>query len=237
MAREISIKSNNQNGIKPRDLRSNDDIQVRLQAEFGRLDFEGYTFDVKRGEAATGHTISNEQAGKLLLAFDLEEPWSCHQTYKVFDEQYAEIFARPEVDAYRIIVLSKIMELIEGRLDKIQNAPLAHYGLTKYVVLAALKKLISTDELGSKVCREPRVLFRGERLEGFLKLVDYLLLSAIIDLNHEVAQGQLADYKSELKSRNSVEKIIAELLRSYEKDRARGKADSVSARLAECGIR
>ena len=107
LAREISINSNNQNGIKPRDLRSNDTVQIRLQSEFEKLSSEGYSFDVKRGEEGSGNTISNEYAGKLLLAFDLDEPWSCHQTYKVFDEKYAEIFARPEVTAHRIIFLSK----------------------------------------------------------------------------------------------------------------------------------
>jgi hypothetical protein len=43
-------------------------------------------------------------------------------------------------------------------------------------------------------------------------------------------------YKSDLKSKNSVEKLTSELLRSYEKDKARGKADSIQERLAKCGI-
>jgi hypothetical protein len=113
LAREISINSNNQNGIKARDLRSNDVLQIRLKAEFENLKFQEYTFDVKRGEAGDDNTISNEYAGKLLLAFDLAEPWSCHQTSRVFDEKYNEIFGRPDVNAQRIIFLHKIMELIE----------------------------------------------------------------------------------------------------------------------------
>ena len=72
LAREISINSNNQNGIKPRDLRSNDAVQVRLQSEFEKLASEGYSFDVKRGEEGVGRIITNEFAGKLLLAFDLD---------------------------------------------------------------------------------------------------------------------------------------------------------------------
>jgi hypothetical protein len=49
-------------------------------------------------------------------------------------------------------------------------------------------------------------------------------------------QGALKDYKSDLKSKNSVEKVISELLRSYQKDKARGKADSITDRLEACGI-
>jgi hypothetical protein len=237
LAREISINSNNQNGIKPRDLRSNDAVQVRLQAEFEKLKNEGYSFDVKRGEEGEGNTISNEYAGKLLLAFDLDEPWSCHQTYKVFDEKYAEIFARPEVTAHRVIFLAKIMELVEKHLSKIKNTSLAHYGLTKYVLLATLKKLLASDPAGKRLCQEPALAFAEKRMECVLKLIDDLLTSIIIDFNHEIDQGQLSDYKSDLKSKNNVEKLNGELLRSYEKDKARGKADSIEKRLEACGIK
>jgi hypothetical protein len=236
LAREISINSNNQNGIKPRDLRSNDAVQVRLQAEFEKLKSEGYSFDVKRGEEGTGSTISNEYAGKLLLAFDLDEPWSCHQTYKVFDEKYAEIFARPEVTAQRIIFLAKVMSLIEDHLDKLKNPSFAHYGLTKYTILATIKKLLSSDPVGKTLCQKPEIAFNGKRIDCVLKLMNDLLTSVVIDLNHEMDQGALGDYKSDLKSKNSVEKIISELLRSYEKDRARGKADAIETRLKECGL-
>jgi hypothetical protein len=125
LAREISINGNNQNGIKPRDFRSNDSVRVRLQAEFEKLAFDGYSFEVKRGEEGSGKAISNEYAGKLLLAFDLNELWSCHQTYKVFDEKYAHIFARPEVSARRIIFLAEIMSLIEKYLPDVKNASFA----------------------------------------------------------------------------------------------------------------
>ena len=59
----------------------------------------------------------------------------------------------------------------------------------------------------------------------------------MIDLNHEMGTGeQLSDYKSDLKSKNSVEKVCGELLKSYEKDLARGKAESIGARLKACGL-
>jgi hypothetical protein len=70
-----------------------------------------------------------------------------------------------------------------------------------------------------------------------LKTIDDLLCSVIIDLNHEIDHGALSDYKSDLKSRNSVAKLISELLRSYEKDKVRGKADAIEARLQACGIK
>ena len=128
------------------------------------------------------------------------------------------------------------MNLVEKHLVEIKNASFARYGLTKYMLLATIKKLLTSDELGKRLCQSPIIAFKDKRMDCVLKLVDDLLTSIIIDLNHELSQGTLSDYKSDLKSKNSVEKLMSELLRSYEKDRARGKADSISVRLFACGI-
>jgi len=236
LAREISINSNNQNGIKARDLRSNDQLQVRLKQEFEELDFDGYSFDVKRGEEGDGRVISNEYAGKLLLAFDLDEPWSCHQSYKVFDEKYADIFARPEVNAHRILFLSQSMLLIDEALTHLKNRPFATYGLSRFFLLAALKKLFTNDPIGKKLCRTPSVAFDDDRLSCVLEVVADVLKSIVVDLNHDIDQGTFSDYKSDLKSKTSVETELAELLRSYEKDKVRGKVDVISDRLKKCGL-
>ena len=128
------------------------------------------------------------------------------------------------------------MSLVEKHLAEIKNASFGHYGLTKYTLLATVKKLLNSDPLGKRLCQSPTIAFKDKRIECILKLIDYLLTSIIIDLNHEIEQGALSDYKSDLKSKNSVEKFISDLLRSYEKDKARGKADSIEKRLEDCGI-
>jgi hypothetical protein len=94
---KITHRSNNQNAIKARDFKANDTIQVRLQNEF-RERFSGLIFyQVKRGEDSAGAitVIDNESAAKMLLSYDLMQPWSAHQTYKVFDETYRDIFHVP----------------------------------------------------------------------------------------------------------------------------------------------
>ena len=153
------------------------------------------------------------------------------------NEKYADVFARPEVSAPRIIFLAKVMELVETHLDKIKNKALGHYALTKYAILASVKRLLASDPVGLKLCQSPDIAFDGERLSCALKLIDDLLTSIIIDLNHELDQGAMKDYKSDLKSRKLVEALISELLRSYEKDKARGKADAINVRLEACGIK
>jgi len=105
------------------------------------------------------------------------------------------------------------------------------------MILSALKRLLYSDDLGKALCQSPSMAFEGNKMDCVLKLVDDLLTSIVIDLNHEIEQGALTDYKSDLKSKNSVEKVTGELLRSYEKDKARGKAESIGTRLGACGVR
>jgi len=116
-ARRSTENSNNQNAIKPRDLRSNHAIQLRLQKEMNDADGD-YFFEIKRGEKApAGATvITNDEIGRALLAFDVQEPWSAHQIYKVFDEKYAEIFGRPEVTAQRAIFVHRLMGVVDKSL-------------------------------------------------------------------------------------------------------------------------
>ena len=232
LANAITINSNNQNAIKPRDLRSNHHIQVRLREEFEKIKFDGYVFEVKRGQkiADGQRVISNEEAGRLLLAFDLEEPWSCHQIYKVFDEKYGEIFGRPSVDAYRIILLSKMMEIINEEVENIAIKPFGHYGLTRFFLLATMKRIMKSDQIGRAIADAPASFVKDtNRLKGILDGIRTILSGMVVDLNYEVAElGDQFDYKSDFKSPAKVKEYMDALMKSYEKDVARKKAPLLS---------
>ena len=72
LARRITINSNNQNSIRPRDLKSTNEIQLRLREEFKSVMDGEFDLEIKRGqESREGATvITNEEAGRLLLAFE-----------------------------------------------------------------------------------------------------------------------------------------------------------------------
>lgn len=94
-----------------------------------------------------------------------------------------------------------------------------------------------SDATGRALCKNTSLAFEGSRIDCVKKVIEDVLRSIIIDLNHDIEQGTFSDYKSDLKSKSSVEKALAELLRVYEKDKARGKADDIGARLSKCGIK
>lgn len=229
LARKITEYSNNQNAIKPRDLRSNHALMTRLQSEMAQTSDE-FFFEIKRGEVAPQGraVISNEAAGRALLAMDLQEPWSCHQIYKVFDEKYSEIFGRIEVSALRIIFAMQMMSVIEEKLEGIDVKPLAHYALTKYFLASVLAKILRSSPVSLEIIRDPGAL-PEDRKQEFLDRCSDIVASLVIDLNYEVAEkGAEFDYKADLKSPKQVDDLSALLLKSYSKDLARGKATGFS---------
>lgn len=232
LAKAITVNSNNQNAIKPRDLKSTNEIQVRLRREFeivldGRFDLE-----IKRGQEARAgsEVITNEEAGRLLLAFDLMEPESCHQVYKLFDEKYAEIFARPAVTAYRIAFLHMIMNTIVESMPSIEYKPLSKYGLTRFFILSVLRDLFYKDERARQVMQDPKSFLNSDQVVPFFDEVKEALGSLIVDLNYEVrSRGDNFDYKGDLKSPSKIRELRSELLKSYEKELAKGKIRPIGA--------
>lgn len=234
LAKAITINSNNQNAIKPRDLKSTNEVQVRLKREFDKS-FKGiFDFEIKRGQdVADGvEVITNEEAGRLLLAFDLLEPEACHQVYKLFDEKYAEIFARPAVTADRIVLLHQLMKVVFECMPTIEYRPLSKYGLTRFFLLSVISEMLSKDTGCKDFIKNPKRLIGTNKLNKLLSAVKEVLISMIIDLNYEVKQrGDSFDYKGDLKSPVKVRELRGELLKSYEKELAKGKMRPVSVAL------
>lgn len=234
IAKAITINSNNQNAIKPRDLKSTNEVQIRLKREFHKRFSGSYEYEIKRGQNITEGTeiITNEEAGRLLLAFDLLEPESCHQVYKLFDDKYSEIFARPAVTADRIVFLYRLMKIVERAMPGIEYKPLSKYGLTRFFLLSAMSELLKKDKDCDQFVRDPQTI-PAEKETAFFDAVKSAVGSMIIDLNYEVKQrGDSFDYKGDLKSPAKVRELRAELLKSYEKEVAKGKMGKISDSLS-----
>ncbi len=229
LSRKITLNSNNQNAIKPKDLRSNHDIMLRLSKEFKRKELN-YNFEIKRGERFEDDRpiITNDEAGRILLAFDLGRPYACHQIYKVFDELYAEVFGRPEVTAHRIEFIKQVADIIDENNSEITNRPLANYALTRYFILAVIRDVMDKNEKTKKAVRAPEKLEGGERKE-FFDLLYSLVGEMVVDFNHLIdEQPEDFDYKRDLKSPEKTKTWRGELLRTYDKDLKRGKATNLA---------
>lgn len=226
LSRTITEYSNNQNAIRPRDLRSNHAIMVRLQTEMRDNFGEQYFFEIKRGEKAPEgiSIITNDVAGRSLLAFDLHEPWSAHQVYKVFDEKYAQIFGRPEVNASRVVFLRRMLDVIEQALPDLNNRPMASYSITRFFLLYIISRILRNGSAAEYIA-DPELLTPTD-LGELLAVCDEIMKTIIVDLNYESKASDF-DYKTILKSSNQSIGLGDALISSYEKDVARDKAASL----------
>lgn len=225
LAKTITHNSNNQNSIRPRDLRSNHAIMLRLQKEM-ESEPGGYFFEIKRGETTpTGAAlITNDEIGRAFLAFDLQEPWSAHQIYKVFDEKYAEIFGRPEVTAGRVVFMSKLLGIVDAALPSLKNKPMGSYTLTRYFLLSVLAQILRSNNASKSFVADPSQM-SDTQTDEFLTKCAEILKTVVVDFSYEAADADF-DYKSKLKSPNQSTELAERILASYEKDVARDKAES-----------
>ncbi len=236
LANKITRHTNNQNSISARDLQSNSATQRRLQQEFRTNYGDEVAFEIKRGEIiGANKVITNEDAARTLLAFDLQQPWTCHQSYKLFDDLHSEIFARPEVTASRIVALDVLFHTVETSMKNVEDKLFANYTLTKYFILYLLRSALDTDKMGKKFAQDTQFVVEAIGLDGLSLLTSKIVDDLIIDLNAELLErsenDERIDYKRELKSPSAVRKIRAEIISSYTKVIRRGRSKSFSQEL------
>ncbi len=233
LSRKITINSNNQNAIKPRDLRSNHDLMLRLKAEFENSGTD-YEFEIKRGQITNPKkvAISNDLAGRELLAFDLNEPNLCHQIGKVFDDKYAEIFGRREVDVGRIIFVHELQKIVSHSLEEMKHRPMAGYLLTRYFLLSVAGQILRKFENGRSFLKDKyRLNDANSRNEVLIKMKD-IVLGLVTDLDYEIEDKSPSfDYKRDLKNTAEIAALRKALIQSYEKDFRRGRAKGFGTEL------
>jgi len=229
LSKTITHFSNNQNGVKARDFKSNNTIQVRLQNEIRTRYGSEYFYEIKRGEIPGSlKVISNENSGILLMSFDLKEPWNTHRKYQVFDEKYTEIFGRPEVTADRIVMLNLIDNAISLKLSSVNNQLVAKYVLTRFVLLYMLRQIFDNDLTGQQLLKAPEdFVYEINNRNHFIDVISKIIDDIIVDFNGEVDNlGEDFDYRSKLRDEAWVKNLSKEIVGSYLKLVKRGRIDS-----------
>jgi hypothetical protein len=225
----ITYNSNNQNGIKARDFRSNTQTQVRLQQEIEQ-GYPNYFYEIKRGDEPGQRTvIENTLAGQILLAFDLKRPSSVQRYSKIFDDLHQDIFARPEVTGGRIVVLFDLYKEIEQNLVQVKPELFAGYQITKFFLLYLLAEVLSEDEVGKKFCQKPEEFYKDANQKANLfRCIKTILADLIIDLNAEFQDegGENFDFKATFKAPNSLRNLANRVIASHKKLIARGRTES-----------
>jgi hypothetical protein len=99
-ADRISISTNSQSAVKPRDLRSNDKRVLNLKKAFEQKYPMGY-FITKRGEEPPADkdrrvALDLSDLGKYLISWHSQRPNIAYSETKIFDKYFEQLFKRPE---------------------------------------------------------------------------------------------------------------------------------------------
>lgn len=228
LAEEITYRSNNQNGINMRDLRSNDRIQLNLKRQFEK-EFKGdFQYAIKAGEPViAGASINNDRAGQLLMALYLDEPYNAHQKYRIFSTDYERVFGR-DIDAMKIYLAYTLHKAIEAVTSKIEDPLIEAYQLTNFLLLGLLGGIIKRDTTGAKMMLDPRPFLTRNRV-ALIDAVSIAAAQMVADFNFYIKEKQTEgyyDYKSEFKSPEKYRLLSSELQRQFDRALVRHPEDS-----------
>ncbi len=231
-AKMITEYSNNQNAVKSRDFKSNHQIQIRLQSEFRKFYKDVYSYEIKRGDAdEPGESISNEDAGLYLTAFDLKEPWTTHRRYEIFEDKHSRLFGKPEVTADRIVLIKLIDAEIKKRLPLLENQLVAKHLLTEFMLLFVVREYFSDDETFNSIVSAPEKYMRiAAGRNQFSRTIGSFIDEIIIDLNMESKEfPEDFDYRDKLRDAEWTKSLSKSLVREFLKQKTRGKAPTFKA--------
>lgn len=218
LATQVTRFSNNQNGVKPRDFKANDPLQIRLKNEFAANYTGAFDLEIKRGERSSGgEVITNEDAGLYLMAFDLKEPWGTHRKYQVFDDKHADLFARPEVTADRIVACHLMAKVIQEESAKIKNTLFGKYVLTKFALLYILRLILEADPVGREAIQAPSKFVRNTAArQHFETCIRRLVADIIVNVNGEVDEiGDEFDYRGKLRDADWIKELAKKVVGNH----------------------
>jgi hypothetical protein len=117
----ISINTNSQSAVKPRDLRSNDKRVLNLKKLFEQKYTNGY-FITKRGEVAPAEkdksfVLDLSDLGKYLIAWHSQRPNISYSETKIFDKYFEQLFKR-EYKPENAQALNRWMQVIQNTWTK-----------------------------------------------------------------------------------------------------------------------
>ena len=178
-ADRISIATNFQTAVKPRDLRSNDKRVLMLKRAFEQKYPQGY-FISKRGEEAQAekdkkYVIDLVDVGKYLITWNSQRPNNAYSENKIFDKFFEQLFKR-EIVAEDLQALNFWMQeifkgWIPGNPWGLNESLLAMKAYAPYHQLFAVSQIYAvTSNLSDRVPK-PNTTYQNALSHGTIERI------------------------------------------------------------------
>ena len=225
----ITYRTNNQNPVDTRDLRSTDPIQRDLQAQVREFYGDELGYAIRSGERLTTPAVlDNTSAAQLAMAVYLGEPWNAVRKVKLFDQEYHRVFGR-NLTGHHLYLLYHLNN-IAWEVRSLLRADLqASYASVRFTFLHLLATLLRTFDDGAAFLAEPQRWF-PEKLDEVMELIKGLSDEVVDSLNfyienrHDEAidAGTLFDPKVVFKSKSGVQPLERDILTMARRAARRG---------------
>lgn len=188
------------------------------------------TYSIKRGEPAASNEIVNEQAGRLILALIVKEPWSAHQKYRIFGDLEGRIFDYGlQPDQIRLAQLLSQIVTEEGK--SLTYERVEKYGLTHYILMYLVGEVLRLGEDGRALLKRPLLYLStntnaNQKETKMLASLRALTKFIVTELNYFIKENgeESYDYKTSFKSQTDVQSIRNAVQKAFEKDVTTGRA-------------
>jgi hypothetical protein len=167
----ISINTNSQTAVKPRDLRSNDKVLVGLKRAYEHRYADG-CFLTKRGEETpadkdVAKSLDVALLGKMIMAWQCQRPNMAYNENKLFDEYYKTIF-RTGYSPENMLALKAWMNAIEEAwpnlsMDDVLKAGKAY---VRWHILFAVSAIYGAINKQPQMVVEPSATLKGAGSPG-----------------------------------------------------------------------
>lgn len=171
MGDAISINTNSQSAVKPRDLRSNDKFMLATKRRYEHAIQDGY-FITKRGEKRPADkkeekTIDATDYARVIISWICQRPNLASNEKRLFDEYYKTIF-HPELDPQSMLALRLWLVEIDNQWEllDLNQAIKAVRGAARFHMLFAISQLIAhasnqSDKIPSPAATIPALKYSG----------------------------------------------------------------------------
>lgn len=214
----ISINTNSQSAVKPRDLRSNDKYMRGIKKRY-ETQVPGAYFISKRGEARpadkeAAKCVDSPDYAKMVVAWQCQRPSIATNEKRLFDELYKTVFHQ-ELDAQSILALRLWLNEIDKHWEKLDINPAvkAVKGAARFHMLFIVSQLVAhasnqSDKVPLPSATMAALPYAGMVLAQAKQCLNRALHQAITQAN---AAGKVFSPQNWLKGKASVndEQLVA----------------------------
>lgn len=226
LTNKITQRSNNQNAITMRDLRSTDAKQRELADEFETLFGGKATYDIRRGDKGKAElVIPNDLAAQEIVSMYLMEPWDAHKKTELFEKKYDAVFSNA-IHAQNVYMAHLVYQAAIDNRNGIDDPSVASYQLTTFVLMYLARRVIEQEPSGKQAMVDPLPLVTDAKRSMQVRTkMNGLMKNLVIDLNFYIREQRTVDefwdYRRAFKRKQDVTALGNEVVKSYQKDVAR----------------